>query len=60
MTPEQRQEAARKVVQARWAQQKKQIESSVQEIREGTAALLRAEAARTNKAKKKQTAAPKP
>ena len=42
MTPEQRQEAARKAVQARWAQQKKQIESSVQEIREGTAALLRA------------------
>ena len=59
LTVEERIDAARHAAQARWAKQKKQIESSLQEIRGGTEALLSAEAARTDKAKKKQRAAEK-
>ena len=59
-TPEERIESARRAAEARWAQQKRVIEDSLREIREGTEALLRAEDARTNKGKKKPTAADKP
>jgi hypothetical protein len=59
-TAEERSEAARKAVLARWTKRKKQIERSLPKVREATEAVLGAEAVRTNKVKKKQRAAKKP
>jgi hypothetical protein len=41
MTAEQRQEAARKASDARWAKNDKRIEAALKEVTEGTAKLLK-------------------
>jgi len=54
-TPEQRSEAARKAVEARWAQNEKRITAAIKEVTSGTKALLKkARAAQDRLAKKKK------
>lgn len=51
MTPEQRSEAARKAVAARWAKNEKRIDAALKEVNEGTNALLKRVKARRAKRK---------
>ena len=52
-TPEERSDAARKAVQARWAKNEKRIAAALKEVNEGTKTLLKRAAARKGKRKEK-------
>jgi hypothetical protein len=51
-TPEERSDAARKAVEARWAKNENRIAKALKEVNEGTKTLLRR--ARARKAKRKE------
>ena len=51
-TPEERSDAARKAVQARWAKNEERIAEALKEVNEGTRKLLKR--ARARKAKRKE------
>jgi hypothetical protein len=53
-TPEERSDAARKAVQARWAKNEERIAEALKEVNEGTKKLLKR--ARARKAKRKEKA----